>query len=240
MSGQALYTSAFTPPTSNLTAVPGTQLLTLQDNRFKDNSVNAIPLLTLSVAPTIQAISPWEPASSWSASANGGSMYFNGTTDYLNLPASPIFNIGTNDFTIEAWVYPIAYGATVAGASLLQTNTGAVTGYALNLGESKTRCRFISNGTGAWADNVVAAVGPDLNCWSHVSVVRSGTNLSIYINGTLQGTTAIASSFTLNGSSAQATVGYYNEGTNIRFLNGYISNLRIVNGSSVYLSLIHI
>ena len=43
--GTALYTSAFTPPTSALTAISGTKLLTLQgDTPFLDNSTNALSI----------------------------------------------------------------------------------------------------------------------------------------------------------------------------------------------------
>lgn len=42
--GTAVYTSAFTPPTSQLTAVSGTSLLTCQSNTFVDNSTNAFAI----------------------------------------------------------------------------------------------------------------------------------------------------------------------------------------------------
>jgi hypothetical protein len=40
----AVYTSAFTPPTSPLTAITGTQLLTLQNPTIVDNSANALTI----------------------------------------------------------------------------------------------------------------------------------------------------------------------------------------------------
>ena len=42
--GTAVYTSNFTPPTSPLTAISGTSLLTCQSNRFLDNSSNAFAI----------------------------------------------------------------------------------------------------------------------------------------------------------------------------------------------------
>jgi len=35
-----------------------------------------------------------------------GSMYFDGTGDYLYRPYSPLFALGTGDFTIEWWMNP--------------------------------------------------------------------------------------------------------------------------------------
>jgi hypothetical protein len=45
----------------------------------------------------------------------GSSALFDGTTDYLSIPASSEFNMGTGDFCIEAWVY-IAANSAVNGS----------------------------------------------------------------------------------------------------------------------------
>jgi hypothetical protein len=53
--GTALYTSAFTPSTTPLTAVTNTKLLTLQDSTFIDNSTNALTITnTGSVTSSVQ------------------------------------------------------------------------------------------------------------------------------------------------------------------------------------------
>jgi hypothetical protein len=44
ITGTALYTANFTPPTAQLTAVSGTQLLTCQSSTFVDNSTNAFTI----------------------------------------------------------------------------------------------------------------------------------------------------------------------------------------------------
>jgi len=44
ITGTALYTANFTPPTAQLTAVSGTQLLTCQSSTFIDNSTNAFTI----------------------------------------------------------------------------------------------------------------------------------------------------------------------------------------------------
>ena len=53
--GTALYTANFTPPTSPLTAVSGTQLLTLQNPTIIDNSANAFTLTNNNATTTQQA-----------------------------------------------------------------------------------------------------------------------------------------------------------------------------------------
>lgn len=163
-----------------------------------------------------------------------GSVYFNGSSAY-KIPPSTAFNIGTSNFTIECWVYPLAYGGSIAGGAFFQANSLSQLGYAFHLGESQARCRFTSRGTGAWADNVVAAVGPALNTWSHVAVVRNGTSLKIYVNGVQQGSVTIAAGFNLvGGASNSATVGFLGDGGTSRYLNGYMDDLRVTNGIARY------
>ena len=82
--GTAVYTSNFTPPTSPLTAITNTSLLTCQSNRFIDNSSNAFAI-TRNGDVSVQAFSPFNPTAAWSASTNGGSGYFDGTGDYLTV-----------------------------------------------------------------------------------------------------------------------------------------------------------
>lgn len=56
--GTAVYTSAFTPPTSQLTAITNTSLLTCQSSTFVDNSTNAFTITTNGDART-QQFSPF-------------------------------------------------------------------------------------------------------------------------------------------------------------------------------------
>jgi hypothetical protein len=56
--GTALYTSNFTPPTSPLTAVTNTQLLTLQSATVVDNSANALTI-TNTGSVTTSTATPW-------------------------------------------------------------------------------------------------------------------------------------------------------------------------------------
>ena len=60
VTGSALYTSNFTPPTSALTAITGTQILTLQNATIIDNSTNALTITnTGSVATTSATVATY-------------------------------------------------------------------------------------------------------------------------------------------------------------------------------------
>ena len=102
--GTAVYTNNFLPPNQPLTAVANTSLLTLQyknginNNIFQDDSVNNF-VLTRTGTPTQGTFTPF--------SQTGWSNYFDGSSGYLTIPATPFSSIGTGDFTVEAWVYII-------------------------------------------------------------------------------------------------------------------------------------
>jgi hypothetical protein len=159
------------------------------------------------------------------------SNYFDGSTDLLTFTATSTFAFGTGNFTVECWVYPTAYGSSVVGPQLFGTVNGSTSGYSINLGQDINSFRIISNASGSWADNLTVATGggPSLNVWTHMAVVRSGANLTIYKNGVSVATTASAAAWNFSGTNG--VVGRFNDGTNTRDLTGYISNLRVVNSA---------
>jgi len=57
--GTAVYTSNFTPPTSDLTNISGTILLTAQDSTIKDNSSNNLTITTTSGSPSATQTFPY-------------------------------------------------------------------------------------------------------------------------------------------------------------------------------------
>ena len=60
VSGTAIYTASFTVPSSPLTSVSGTTLLTLQNSTFLDNSANSYSI-TANGTARVSALSPFEP-----------------------------------------------------------------------------------------------------------------------------------------------------------------------------------
>jgi len=76
--GTALYTANFAPPTGPLTAVSGTQLLTLQNATIVDNSSNAFTITnngstTTSIAYPFSVVNTATPAVDYLVVAGGGS-----------------------------------------------------------------------------------------------------------------------------------------------------------------------
>ena len=81
--GTALYTAAFTPPTEPLTAVTNTKLLTLQDNRFIENSASNHSITVIG-DPAIKPTSPFSGNRTY-PKASYFSGKFDGSNDYLEV-----------------------------------------------------------------------------------------------------------------------------------------------------------
>jgi len=225
VNGTAVYTSAFTPPTSLLTAITNTALLTCQSNRFIDNSTNALTITT-SGTPSVQSFSPFAPAAAYGVSSVGGSMYFNGSTDYLS---APNINFGTNNFTIEGWFYFSSFSSNI---TLWGTDNG--------VGYNPKLCLvwYTSSQFQLFAPPSVTITfnaSPAINSWNHIAIVRSGTGANqttMYLNGVSAGNGTVADCSSI---TAPFNIGYMGESFGSK-LSGYISNFRIVNGTAVYSS----
>ena len=230
--GTALYTSNFIPSTTPLTAVSGTSLLTLQSNYFKDNSSNNFAI-TATGTPSIQTISPFEPVTEYSTNLVGGSMYFNGSTDYLTVPSNAALNISTGNWTIETWWYAtslvtqtiveINYFAGTDGIAQARISASA-TSNAFNILSSINGTSWLSTTPyGSWVPNA----------WYHLAYVRSGSNFTLYVNGVSVGTYSSASS--LFATSGISVIGRMESNiTPANYTNGYISNTRVVKGTALY------
>jgi len=220
--------SSITVPTTPLTAITNTQLLTCQSNRFVDNSSNAFAI-TVAGNTSVQAFAPFAPTTAYSAAAVGGSGYFDGNGDYLSLSTGSTLNT-TGDFTIEAFAY-VTSASTFAGIFSMRNSTNS-DGASINILNTGF-LDFNVDGTGGGSYTGTAV---PLNQWFHVALVRSGSsanNCSCYLNGVRVGQFTSTAQF--NGSSGTAVIGrYYTDGANQYWITGFISNLRVVIGSALY------
>jgi hypothetical protein len=225
-----LYTASFAVPKSPLTAVSGTTLLTLQDNRYKDNSASAITLTPASTS--IQRFSQFIPTLPYSSTTIGGSAYFDGTGDWLTAPNNTAFDFGSDNFTLEAMIFPLTstpsstiFGKRASGAVYGPFNFGF--GGSLNLG-------YLTSFNGSsWGVNISSSVACVANAWNHIAVTRNGSTFTIWVNG-VSGATASNASAVMTNTSAVSIGATAADGTSP--FNGYITDARIVKGTAVYTS----
>ena len=226
--GSALYISNFTPPTAPLTAVSGTSLLACQSNRFIDNSPNNFAI-TVNGNTAINPTNPFTVPSSVAVN-NFYSAYFDGTGDYLTVPANAAFAPGTGDFTVEGWFNAtdlmnptggIIYGQAVSGTNYFVVY--ATNGLVAFIGTLSGGGSPITSGANNWT----------LGTWNHFAVVRNSGSVTVYLNG-IAGT-AIADTNNYTDTSMIPTIGRYTHADSNLFF-GSISNLRYVKGTAVYTS----
>ena len=220
--GTAVYTTAFTPPTAPLTAITNTSLLTCQANRFLDASTNAFAI-TRNGDVSVQAFSPFNPTSAYSTSSVGGSGYFDGSGDFLTAADSTAWDL-SGDYTIEMWLY-----VTSTPSSPTFFQLGESSNYLLWYLASATKYLTL-----AGSASITASTAMSLNAWNHVALVRSGggtNNTVMYLNGVNVGQTTNTTSFTGSASNGVRIGAEYPSGF---YVNGYISDVRIVKGTAVY------
>jgi hypothetical protein len=232
VNGTAVYTANFTPPTTPLTAITNTSLLTCQSNRFRDNgtanSGQPFPI-TVAGTPRVQAFQPFSPTASYTTALYGGSGYFNSSTDYLSETNLTPITFGTGDFTIECWSYLISrtnnypYIFVIAGNatstnSRIQLFAGHVI-FGTTTYQVEGASLLVNAGTIVY------------NTWTHLAVVRSSNTLTLYINGVSVGSASVTGvSFGGIGTGLRVM----GNGVANEYAFGYLSNFRIVKGTAVY------
>ena len=199
-----------------------------QNNTFLDSSSYGATV-TRYGNTTQGSLNPFVSAYPYAVATNGGSGYFDGTGDYLTVPDSAAFTFGANNFTIECWIY-----SSLAGNYGIMSNCDSATS------TSSMSFYLAAFGTGvmamaAYGSTLIQAVAPALtaNAWNHIAFVRDGTVTRAYTNGVQGASTGAIGTNALNDSVNVMTVGRLGNYAALYF-NGYISNLRIVNGTCLY------
>ena len=152
------------------------------------------------------------------------SIYFDGSGDYLTVPASSDFSFGTGDFTIEAFVNPSALSSTIYSTiigSWLASNTY---GFIFQIKNNNLVFAAGNNGVGVNANTFTNSFSNGL--WVYVCLIRNQGLLYMFINGTQIGSATNNSNII---SSRNLFVGF-NEDLSTQILNGYIEDLRITKG----------
>lgn len=225
--GTALYTANFTPSTVPLTAVSGTLVLACQSNRFIDNSSNNWTI-TPSANNRLYAtnFSPFNPNSSYTNAQTGGSAYFDGSGGYLTTPTSGQF-APSGDFTIGVWVYLTTLVSYIGTQGIVGNYTGNnATDWFIQVTYTGV-VQFYTNGSTARIESSAGTIKQ--NQWAYISMSRSGSTITGYVNGVSVGT------YTQAGTFGSATKTIYVGVRNVSgypLVNSYVSDLKLVDGTA--------
>ncbi len=159
----------------------------------------------------------------------GSSASFDGSNSYLTWANSTDFAFGSGDLTIEGWVN--FNGPTIGHQAIFNTHTYGVTG---DIGLEIINSTTANMGTnvGGGFNRTIPTISADT--WYHFAMVKSGSNLVLYWNGTQAGAAVSVASITnvvpywVMGRTAWNSGGAY--------LNGYIDEFRITKGLARYTS----
>jgi hypothetical protein len=128
---------------------------------------------------------------------------------------------GTNDFTMEMWVYKTGIGSYDALFELNQYNTGIL----FRIGSASDNL-YIVNSSYNWNPST----NFPLNQWNHLALVRSGNTFTVFVNGVSK--LAATNSSNL-GASAILTIGTAAHSTT-QILNGKVDDVRVTKGIARY------
>ncbi len=152
----------------------------------------------------------------------GGSIFFDGSGDYLETSDHEDFNIGAEDFTVDWWGKQNApsYGDILGQRAV----PGQIAPFAImtNYGQYLL---FMSSDGASWneVNGGVIAIADD--AWHHYAIVRSGGTIYKFVDGVLVGTHTITTG-TFYDSNAPFRFG----GGNVWFYNGWIDEFRFSKG----------
>ena len=166
-----------------------------------------------------------------------GSVSFDGTGDLLSVPDSDDFHLGTNDFTIEYFVYK---------NSTQGTNSHHVSQYGTSNANRSFAFRSVAlpftdlqfrwyNGSNEYTLNWSEGWMRAQEGWKHICVQRKSGDMYLYIDGKLWKTeTGSSAALSINNSTAPLTIGGDSNTGSEYYLNGSISNFRLINGTAIY------
>lgn len=143
-----------------------------------------------------------------------GSLLFDGN-DGITTPDSADWDFGTGDFTIDLWARiatdKVCYLISLVNDdwSIVRFNSGTL--------------RFRIGGT----DAISAAWSPSTNTWYHIAVVRSGTSLVMYVDGTSIGSATNSTNLT---TANQLAIGNYASSIGAEGFNGHLGEVRLSKG----------
>ena len=198
-----------------------------QNNTFLDSSSNAFSI-TRNGNTTQGSLSPY---------GNLWSNFFDGTGDYLTIPANTAFDFAAGNFTVEGWFYPTSLGSLneMFCINYVPSTDGFAT-VRVTAGSNGAMYFLCSDNGATWINTTTTAANAlALNTWTHVAAVRNGSNFTLYVNGA--SALSYTSSATLNNANNVSYLGVQNNrGSFTSFFTGYMSNVRAVKGTAVYTS----
>jgi hypothetical protein len=230
--GTAVYTTDFTPPTAPLTAtqsadvngVPsaaissGTSLLLNFNNAGIYDATGSNNITTVNNTQVSTGLKKY----------GSGSIFFDGTGDYLTVPTTQNVAFGTSNFTIEFWAFPFDLTSTQFFIDTRISGTSTA-GIAISKLTATNIIYVIANNTTFLSAPFIFPIGT----WIHVALVRFNGVLYLSLNGYRLVSAAFITSLTDNFLTIGTSIANRDATTTFHY-EGYMDDLRITNGIARY------
>lgn len=154
------------------------------------------------------------------AQSPGNALHFDGSGDYVSCPIPAVFtNLASNDFTVETWVKPGAFGTN--RIFFAQQSSSVYASILLNAAGAP----YIYISTGGTTIGLNTSNTLPAGQWSHLAVTwdASAGQTQMYINGVLQ--TLASGGSTSGGPNGLMAIGSKTDGS--QNLNGALDEFRI-------------
>jgi len=162
-------------------------------------------------------------------SGDGGYFIFDGTNDYVSLPAGSDFAYGTGNFTVETW-FNVTGTSPEAWGEILFSQLGSGHNYFLVVSSEfnpvQKKPGFIF-GTGGSGTKTLSSTTYTEGTWHHFVVTRNGTTVTLYLDNSSVGTVTCSQDFT--NTTYVPTIGSSSGGSNLWF-DGKIAQMRVYKG----------
>lgn len=228
--GVARYTASFALAVKAFPGVtPGRTVLLLHGEAMVDSS---------SIPKTLTPVGS-AAVSSAQKKYDGGSLFFNGSSQYITISPLADMHLGSNEYIIEGWIYPTAVGTVGRHmVSMSEANTGGFAYLSLFI-TGTTQVLQVTLQAATFGAAVFARTTQTipLNTWTHVALIRTNVNVVLYINGVAAGGSSNWVDYPLAKllfAGIGAVPNGYTDATSGRF-QGYMDELRITRGAHRYL-----
>lgn len=191
-----------------------------------------------------------EIGNTWAANGNaqidtaqskfgGASGLFDGSGDYLSTSYSTTnFDWWTGDYTLEAWVRASSWSGWSYDSDPAQ-KPNMIANRAVSTDENYWSFGPLSNGAIAMyyfsgsANTVKTTTTMSTGAWHHIAMSTDGTDIKLFIDGTLEQTTAISGT-PLSSSGVSLLMGRGHNGSTASHINGWVDDFRLTKGTQRY------
>jgi hypothetical protein len=157
---------------------------------------------------------------------------YNGGNGAITWPDSNDWYFSTSNFTVELWIYPLAYGSANSFILSQWDHLGNQHAWVLWFNVNQLSWNTAVAVTDNNFDIAAPASTPSINAWHHIAVDCDGAKVRMYSDGVMIGSTTTVRN--LANCTAKISIGM--DAAGLYPFQGYVDEVRITKGVARYAS----